>query len=117
MKTVIAILVTMGVLLAIPMSGLAGSSTHYSFGFNVGIPLYGPPAYGPNPYWGPPPYYYPPPTVVVVPQQPQTYVQRNQRQESDYWYYCQNPQGYYPYIKSCPGGWMKVVPDTVPPGR
>ena len=117
MKTVIAILVTMGVLLSIPMSGLAGSSTHYSFGFNVGIPLYGPPAYGPNPYWGPPPYYYPPPTVVVVPQQPQTYVQRNQRQESDYWYYCQNPQGYYPYIKSCPGGWMKVVPDTVPPGR
>ena len=117
MKTVIAILVTMGVLLAIPMSGLAGSSTHYSFGFNVGIPLYGPPAYGPNPYWGPPPYYYPPPPVVVVPQQPQTYVQRNQLQESDYWYYCQNPQGYYPYIKSCPGGWMKVVPDTVPPGR
>ena len=116
MKTVIAILVTMGVLLAIPMSGLAGSSTHYSFGFNVGIPLYGPPAYGPNPYWGPPPYYYPAPPVVVVPQQPQTYVQRNQ-QESSYWYYCQNPQGYYPYIKSCPGGWMKVVPDTVPPGR
>ena len=59
----------------------------------------------------------PAPPVVVVPQQPQTYVQRNQRQESDYWYYCQNPQGYYPYIKSCPGGWMKVVPDTVPPGR
>ena len=107
----------MGVLLAIPMSGLAGSSTHYSFGFNVGIPSYGPPAYGPNPYWGPPPYYYPPPPVVVVPQQPQTYVQRNQRQESDYWYYCQNPQGYYPYIKSCPGGWMKVVPDTVPPSN
>jgi len=116
MKTVIAILVTMGVLLAIPMSGFAGSSTHYSFGFNVGIPLYGPPAYGPMPYWGPPPYYYPAPPVVVVPQQPQTYVQRNQ-QESNYWYYCQNPQGYYPYIKSCPGGWMKVVPDTVPPGR
>jgi hypothetical protein len=27
------------------------------------------------------------------------------------------PQGYYPYVKSCPGGWMRVVPDTVPPGR
>jgi len=116
MKTAVAILVTMGLLLAIPMSGLAGSSTHYSFGFNVGIPLYGPPAYAPGPYWGPSPYYYPAPPVVVVPQQPQTYVQRN-RQESNYWYYCQNPQGYYPYIKSCPGGWMKVVPDTVPPGR
>ena len=27
------------------------------------------------------------------------------------------PEGYYPQIKSCPGGWMKVVPDTVPPSR
>jgi hypothetical protein len=32
MKTVIAILVTMGLLFTIPMPGLAGSSTHYSFG-------------------------------------------------------------------------------------
>jgi len=118
MKTAVVILVTMGLLVAMPISGHAGhSSTRYFFGFNVGIPLYGGPAYAPGPYWwGPPPYYYAPSPVVVVPQQPQTYVQRNQ-QESDYWYYCQNPQGYYPYIKSCPGGWMKVVPETVPPGR
>jgi hypothetical protein len=27
-----------------------------------------------------------------------------------YWYYCQNPPGYYPYIKDCPAGWMTVVP-------
>jgi hypothetical protein len=53
---------------------------------------------------------------VVIGQQPQVYVEQNQ-QESDYWYYCDDPQGYYPYVKSCPGGWMKVVPDTVPPGR
>jgi hypothetical protein len=111
MKTVIAILVTMGLLFGVSTSGLTGSNTHYSFGFSMGIP-----AYGPGPYWGPPPYYYPAPPVVVVPQQPQTYVQRDQ-QESNYWYYCQNPQGYYPYVKSCPGGWMKVVPDAVPPGR
>lgn len=52
----------------------------------------------------------------MIEQQPQAYVQQNQ-QESDYWYYCQNPEGYYPYVKSCPGGWMKVVPDTVPAGR
>jgi hypothetical protein len=124
MKTVVAILVTMGLLLAIPMSGLAGSSTHYSFGFNLGLGVpgyYGTPGWGPRPYWGPPavvvpPYPYPAPPVVVVPQPTQVYVQRNQ-QESGYWYYCQNPQGYYPYVNSCPGGWMKVVPETVPPGR
>jgi hypothetical protein len=37
MKTVIVILVTKGLLFTIPMSGVAGSSTHYSFGFNMGI--------------------------------------------------------------------------------
>jgi hypothetical protein len=31
------------------------------------------------------------------------YLQKEQP-ESNYWYYCQNPQGYHPYIKSCPGG-------------
>jgi hypothetical protein len=124
MKAVAAILLTIGLLLTAPVSGRAGSSTHYSFGLNLGVGVpgyYGSPGWGPRPYWGPPavvvpPYAYPAPPVVVVPQQPQTYVQRNQ-QESGYWYYCQNPQGYYPYIKSCPGGWMKVVPETVPPGR
>jgi hypothetical protein len=59
--------------------------------------------------WGYPyPYYAGPP--VVIQQQPPVYSQKEQP-EPNYWYYCQNPQGYYPYIKSCPGGWMKVVPE------
>jgi hypothetical protein len=33
---------------------------------------------------------------------------------ASYWYYCQSPQGYYPYIPHCPGGWLQVVPQ---PGR
>jgi hypothetical protein len=37
--------------------------------------------------------------------------------EPIYWYYCQNPQGYYPYVKQCPNGWMKVVPSPPPPQR
>ena|SRR5437868_2284370 len=24
------------------------------------------------------------------------------------WYHCDRPEGYYPYIQSCPGGWRKV---------
>lgn len=28
-----------------------------------------------------------------------------------YWY-CPNPQGYYPDAQSCPGGWMQVIPDS-----
>jgi hypothetical protein len=74
---------------------------------------------GPPLFWGPPyyysgPAYYGPPLAFVQPSG--RYIQRGQ-EESDYWYYCDNPQGYYPYIKACPGGWMKVVPETVPPDR
>lgn len=24
------------------------------------------------------------------------------------WYHCNSPQGYYPYVTSCPGGWTTV---------
>ena len=27
-----------------------------------------------------------------------------------YWYFCRNPEGYYPYVKRCPDGWLRVVP-------
>ncbi|MGT2427644.1 hypothetical protein ACU4GI_16525 [Cupriavidus basilensis] len=29
-------------------------------------------------------------------------------QQQVYWYHCARPDGYYPYIKACPGGWQKV---------
>jgi hypothetical protein len=63
------------------------------------------------PYWAPYPYAYPygypyayPPVVVQPP--PQAYVQPPPTQPS--WYYCDNPQGYYPYVQQCPGGWRQV---------
>jgi len=63
--------------------------------------------------WYPYPYgYYTAPPSYVQP--PQVYVQPQQPQQS-YWYYCQDPKGYYPYVQSCPGGWMKVLPQTPPP--
>jgi hypothetical protein len=30
------------------------------------------------------------------------------------WYFCDNPQGYYPYVASCNGPW-RSVPTTPPP--
>jgi hypothetical protein len=65
-----------------------------------------------GPLWYPYPYYQTPP--VIVQQPPAAYAPSEPPQES-YWYYCPDPQGYYPYIKSCPGGWMKVVPQVTPP--
>ncbi len=58
------------------------------------------------------PYAYPPAVVaappVYVPPTPQVYVQPPPPQP--YWYYCDNPQGYYPYVPECPGGWQQVTP-------
>ncbi len=46
-------------------------------------------------------YVYSPPPVVV--QRPTVYIQATPQPQ--YWYYCQNPQGYYPYLRSAmPGG-------------
>jgi hypothetical protein len=76
-------------------------------------------------YYGPPPYgYYPPypyyPPVVAVPSAPPTYVEQGEEQtppaqSPNYWYYCEKPQGYYPYVRQCPGGWQKVSPQPTAP--
>jgi hypothetical protein len=77
---------------------------------------FGPGWWGPG-WRGPYPYYpyYPVPPVI---QQPPTeiYVQpAPQAEEPQYWYYCQESQGYYPNVERCPKGWLKVVPHAKPP--
>ena len=73
-----------------------------------------------NPYWGPwyypPPFYYPnyPPVIIERPDPP-VYIEQAQpadtaNAQTNYWYYCQTANGYYPYVKECPGGWLKVSP-------
>jgi hypothetical protein len=44
-------------------------------------------------------------------------MQTPQPPESGYWYYCKDAKGYYPYVKRCPSGWMKVVPSSSPPDQ
>jgi len=72
-----------------------------------------------GPYWGP--YGYPsvvvtPPPPVYVQPVPQMSVQPPPAQSSPQpsaqlsWYYCEGPQGYYPYVQQCPGGWRPVAP-------
>jgi len=99
--------------------------------------------WGPRPWWGPGwygfrpwpayPYYYPYavysayPAPVIVQRDPQVYVQQAlpaqavptapepaQPQPADYWYYCEDTRGYYPYVQQCPRGWMTVVPPASP---
>lgn len=40
-----------------------------------------------------------------------------QQQRSGLWHYCNNPVGYFPYIKECPGGWTQVMPHQVIPNN
>lgn len=59
------------------------------------------------------PYWYNPP--VVVHSTPPVYIEREPApaatdDDAYYWYHCVRPEGYYPYIKECPGGWKKVLP-------
>jgi hypothetical protein len=89
----------------------------YSYGGSIWIgpgwldPWWGYPYYS-YPYY-PYPYYAAPP--VVTQQQPQIYIEpAPQQEEESYWYYCPKSKGYYPYVKKCPEGWLRVVPSPVP---
>jgi hypothetical protein len=83
------------------------------FGVVIGAPFY--------PWYYPPYYAYPPyPPVVTVPSGPTTYVERGGAQaapsQGSYWYYCEASKTYYPYVKECPAGWMRVNPQPAPGG-
>jgi hypothetical protein len=73
---------------------------------------------GVGPVWYPPyaypyPYVYPAPPVVIERPAP-TVVEAPPPAEPQYWYYCEDPKGYYPYVPQCPRGWMQVVPQAPP---
>jgi len=119
---------TIKLIIALLLLGAAGMGNawadhrgHAHFGVMIG------------PYWGPwyspPPYYYPPyyPPVVERPA-PQVYIEQQPAPAApeapaapaaaapaNYWYYCAAAKGYYPYVRECPSGWQKVLPQ--PPGQ
>jgi len=66
-----------------------------------------------GPYWGPGfyPYYYPSQVIVVPAAPPPVYIEQGEAPAmQQYWYYCGSSKGYYPYVKECPDGWQKVLP-------
>jgi hypothetical protein len=50
------------------------------------------------------------PPVYIQQQQPQPQQQAAPQPQINYWHYCRNPEGYYPYVKKCPDGWLQVAP-------
>ncbi|WP_446810269.1 hypothetical protein ACH50O_01340 [Methylomonas sp. 2BW1-5-20] len=97
--------------------GHFGGHFYPRFGLYLGAPLFPRPYYPAYPYY---PYYprygYYPPEIVTVPAQPPIYIERERDVPQSnplpegYWYYCNDPAGYYPYVNQCPGGWQQVEP-------
>lgn len=92
--------------------GHRGGHGHLGIGVVIGS-AWGWPYYPPNYYY---PNYYPAYPGNVIIQSPPIYVEQGAvpappaQVAENYWYFCNSPQGYYPYIKECPAGWQKVVP-------
>ena len=91
--------------------GQSGFRGHGNFGPRVFIgPAFWWDPFYPTPFYGAPP--------VIVQQGSTVYdLPGTAAQQPYYWYYCQDPQGYYPYVGSCPGGWSKVTPTPPPPEK
>jgi len=118
MKTIERIIIASLVVLlmgVMPGSSADARGGHGGHGPHVGVGLWFGPGWGPG-WWGPYyyPYYYPyyQQQPIVIEQQPEVNIQSAPQAEQQpiYWYYCKDPQGYYPYVKQCPSGWLKVVP-------
>lgn len=101
-------------------SALAGGRYYGGVGIYMGPgPFWGPPLY-PRPFYYPSPYgygpYYAPAPVVVVPPTQQVYIEQYSapvepvHEDRRFWYYCHDSRNYYPYVRECPRGWQKVLP-------
>lgn len=94
--------------------GFGGYGLGLGLGYGQG---YG--GYGFWPYYSYPPAY-PPPSAAMAPAVPPVYVERQDVPQpqaspsSGYWYYCRAADGYYPYVKDCPDGWLQVSPSPLP---
>lgn len=89
-----------------------GWGGHGRIGIGIGI---GPWA----PWYYPPPVYYYPRTLVIEQPAPPVYIEQADQDtapaaQANYWYYCSRSQAYYPYVKDCPAGWQRVVPQPPP---
>jgi hypothetical protein len=100
------------ILLATLMLLLAASSAMAHGGRGrVGVGVYFGPVW--NPWFYPPPFYSQPPMVVLPPSPPPVYIEQYEapaEAAQQYWYYCRGGKAYYPYVKECPEGWQKVLP-------
>lgn len=94
-----------------------GWGGHRHIGIGIGIGPWAPWYYPPPVYYYPPVPYYPR-TLVIEQPAPPVYIEQADQDpapaETNYWYYCSRSKAYYPYVKDCPAGWQRVVPQPPP---
>lgn len=125
-----------GVYLGAPIGFNSGYYPHSYYGAPYyGTPVYYPPAPAYYPavpaYYPAAPAYYPPVPAYypAVQPAPVIYTERKdssqintqgapinsaQAAQESWWYYCVDAKTYYPYVKQCPGGWLRVAPQPAP---
>ena len=107
-------LVALVLVLGLLSSGSALAWGHHGPRVGFGVVVGGPVWWGPGYYQ---PYYYPPAYYPALPSSPPVYIEQEgatqpapAAQPQGSWYYCAGANGYYPYVKDCPGGWQRVSP-------
>lgn len=78
---------------------------------------------GAYPYWPTYGYYWPYSSygldynrdIVLAQPKPPVYIEQGsppsiQALDPEHWQFCANPEGYYPYVKACAGGWQQLDP-------
>ena len=103
--------VVVGVPAFIPGPDLLGLPYYDGFEYpyaypGAGVPYNSPEYYPPAPD-AVPDGVYPPPALV-----PQS---TDQQPAQPVWYYCQDPMGYYPYVRDCNSPWQAVPASVLPP--
>ena len=81
----------------------------YPYGYPYGYPYAYPYGY-PYPPGGAPAPAQPPEYMERAPQPDEPAAAAQAAPQPGYWYWCTDPQGYYPTVRECPQGWLQVAP-------
>jgi hypothetical protein len=107
-KRILVVLAVLATVLASATASAHGRGRVH-FGVHLGAPLF----WG-YPYYAPPPTYVFQPAPVYYPASPPVFVERDapaqEAPPQSWWYHCEQTRSYYPYVKTCPGGWQRVPP-------
>jgi hypothetical protein len=90
---------------------------YYGWGYGFYDPFWPYPYYYPYGGYGYQYSYYPPPVAEEPPLPPEDYLDapdQGGNLQEQVWYYCEDPAGYYPYVRSCNSQWQTVP--AAPPG-